>query len=89
MANKAEIKSEVDNVLIDASPRKPKPVKPLPDGANLSADLNIGPAHKQLLSGDYNHIIHSHQGKGPFISPSEAGGFNTVKDAVDEVFSRI
>jgi hypothetical protein len=83
------IKSQVDNVLIDASPRKPKPGRPLPGGASLTDDLNIGPVHKQLLSGDYNHIIHSHNGKGPFISPSEAGAFNTVDDAVTAVQQRI
>ena len=86
--SKAAIKSQVDNVLIDASARKPKPTKPLPDGADLSGDLNIGPTHKKLLSGDYNHIIHSHDSSN-FISPSQAGAFTTVKNAVDEVFARI
>ena len=87
--SKTQINSEVDGALIKASPNKPKPTNPLPPGASLSGDLNIGPVHKQLLSGDYNHIIHEHHGKGPFISPAEAGGFATVQDAHDAVWARI
>ncbi len=83
------IKAQIDNILIDASPRKPKPQPPLPGDASLSADLNIGPTHKELLCGDYNHLIHSHSGKGPFFNPTEAGALDTVNEVVDAVTARI
>jgi hypothetical protein len=87
--SRAEIKPQVDHVLNSACAHAGNPTQPEPidDSLSLEDDLLIGPNTKAGLAVAYTAISLSYQGGLP-VSIADAGGCNTVGDAVNLVHKR-
>jgi hypothetical protein len=87
--SRPEIKPQVDHVLNSACAHAGNPTKsePIDDKLSLEDDLLIGPETKTALAVAYTAISLQYQGGIP-ISLNDAGGCDTVGDAVDVVYKR-
>jgi hypothetical protein len=86
---RAEIKPQVDHVLNSACAHAGNPTVPEPidDKKSLEDDLLLGPTTKAALAVAYTAITLQYKGGVP-VSISDAGGCDTVGNAVDLVFKR-
>jgi hypothetical protein len=86
---RAEIKPQVDHVLNAACAHAGNPTQPEPidDKKSLEDDLLLGPTTKAALAVAYTAITLQYQGGVP-VSISDAGGCDTVGNAVDLVQKR-
>jgi hypothetical protein len=86
---RAQIKAQVDHVLNSARAQAgyPPVPEPIDDSLDLTNDLLLGPQTKEALAISYTTITLQYQGGRP-VSLADAGGCNTVGDAVDLVHKR-
>jgi hypothetical protein len=84
-----EIKPQVDHVLNSACEHAGNPTfpEPIDDKKSLEDDLLLGPTTKAALAVAYTAITLQYQGGVP-VSISDAGGCDTVGNAVDLVHKR-
>jgi len=84
-----KIKPQVDHVLNSACAHAGNPIQrePIAEGKSLEDDLLIGPETKSALAVAYTAISLHYKGGVP-VSIADAGGCETVGDAVDLVHNR-
>ena len=87
--SRGKIKPQVDHVLNSACAHAGNPTQPEPinDKKSLEDDLMLGPNTKEALAIAYSAIALQYQGGIP-VSLSDAGGCDTVGNAVDLVHKR-
>jgi len=87
--SRAQIKPQVDHVLNSARAHggNPPVPEPIDDGLDLTNDLLLGPQTKEGLAISYTAIALQYIGGLP-VSLADAGGCDTVGDAVDLVHKR-